>query len=685
MLYYNRIGKGDGLCLNRKIARLLEPRLQLYFFVLLCFAAASAFFDYRLAAAEGAVVVALYLYYRASSRERRREILKYIDTVAMNVDTATKDTMLNSPLPMVIFNPADDEVIWSNDRFLQITGEREHLFDSKITNAIPGFSSRWLMEGKTECPNQVRIGNRDYMVFGNLVRTDPSATSGRGLLATTYWMDITDFAAIRAKYYATRPVAAIIVLDNYEEIMKNISDNARSTLLSELGMQIDEWAAPANGFLCKYDRDRYLFLFEEQKLSSFTEGKFSLLDAVHNIVSPNGIPATISIGIGKDADSYHDLFQFASLSIEMALSRGGDQVVIKNRFTFEFFGGRTKETEKRTKVKSRVMANALGELVNDSSMIFAMGHRMPDFDSVGAAAGVCAIARKRGRPAYIVVDQEHTLAGDLIERLRELPEYENLFISPQDAIVMADTRSLLVVVDTSRPEQVLSEDLLFSCNRVAVIDHHRRAATYISNATLNFHEPYASSTSEQVTELLQYLLEPSDLLRAEAEGLLAGIMLDTRSFSVRTGSRTFEAAAFLRRSGADTSEVMKYFRNDFSSTIAKYDIIRKAKLYKCGIVIAVTDQNVGRVPPAQAADELLSISEVSASFVLSPDHQGILLSARSSGDVNVQLISEMLGGGGNAASAGAQLPGKTLEEAYQILIDAINQYLGAAETGPEPS
>ncbi len=238
-------------------------------------------------------------------------------------------------------------------------------------------------------------------------------------------------------------------------------------------MQIDEWAAPANGFLCKYDRDRYLFLFEEQKLSSFTEGKFSLLDAVHNIVSPNGIPATISIGIGKDADSYHDLFQFASLSIEMALSRGGDQVVIKNRFTFEFFGGRTKETEKRTKVKSRVMANALGELVNDSSMIFAMGHRMPDFDSV-APRRACAPLPESGPPGLYCRGSEHTLAGDLIERLRELPEYENLFISPQDAIVMADTRSLLVVVDTSRPEQVLSEDLLFSCNRVAVIDHHRR-------------------------------------------------------------------------------------------------------------------------------------------------------------------------------------------------------------------
>ena len=298
--------------------------------------------------------------------------MKYIESLATNVDMASKDTMLNSPLPMVIFNPADDEVIWSNDRFLQITGEREHLFDSKITSAIPGFSSRWLMEGKTECPTQVHIGSRDYMVFGNLVRTDP-AGGGRGLLATTYWMDITDYAAIRGKFYATRPVTAIIVLDNYEEIMKNISENARSAILSELGNKLEEWTAPANGLLCKYDRDRYLFLFEEQQLSAFSDGKFSVLDAAHDIVSSNGIPATISIGIGKDAESYHDLFQFASLSIEMALSRGGDQAVIKNRFTFEFFGGRTKETEKRTKVKSRVMANALGELINDSSSHFCHG------------------------------------------------------------------------------------------------------------------------------------------------------------------------------------------------------------------------------------------------------------------------------------------------------------------------
>ena len=250
-----------------------------------------------------------------------------------------------------------------------------------------------------------------------------------------------------------------------------------------------------------------------------------------------------------------------------------------------------------------------------------MGHKTSDLDSIGAATGICAIARKRGRPAYIVTDAEQTLAGGLIERLQLLPEYESLFISPQDAIVKADSRSLLVVVDTSRPEQVLSEDLLFSCNRVAVIDHHRRAATYIANATLNFHEPYASSSSEQVTELLQYLLEPSDLLQAEAESLLAGIMLDTKSFSVRTGSRTFEAAAFLRRSGADSAEVMKFFRSDLPSAIAKYDIIRNAQLYQNGIAIAVAEHTAGRIPSAQAADELLNISGITASFVLSPVQQ----------------------------------------------------------------
>ena len=657
---------------KNKLTHLLEPSLRLYFLFLLIFALISLLFSWPMAVAELVVVAILYFYFRRSNAQRQKEILNYIERVSTNMDSATKDTMVNSPLPMVIFRPENDEVIWSNSRFLQITGEREHMFDMKITDAVPDFSSRWLMEGKTECPTEVRLDQRRFLVFGHLVRTEDS--SSRGYLATTYWVDITDFAQTRDAYYANRPVVAILTLDSYEELMKGISDNAKSALLSEIEEKMAAWAAPAQGLFRRYDRGRYLFVFEERCLAQFQEKKFDLLDTVHDIVSPNGIPATLSIGIGKDADSFQDLFQYASLSVEMAFSRGGDQAVVKNKFNFEFYGGRTKELEKRTKVKSRVMANALGELVADASRVLVMGHKFPDLDCIGAAAGVCAIARKKGTPVCIVREPGQNPASDMVERLAALPEYHEVFVSPQDALVLADASDLLVVVDTNRPEQVVSEDLLAAVNKVAVIDHHRRAATYISNAALNFHEPYASSASELVTALLQYLLEPADLLRAEAEALLAGVVLDTKQFTMRTGSRTFEAAAFLRRSGADTGDVKKLFQNDLEGTIARYDIIQNARMYRDGVAVAVVDHTVGRVTAAQAADELLNISGIDTSFVLFPDGDRVIVSARSMGDVNVQVILEKLGGGGNAATAGAQIQSATLDSAARSLLRAIDQY-----------
>ena len=659
---------------KNKLTHLLEPSLRLYFVFLLLFAAVSALFSVAVAVIEAAVVAVLYLYFRRSNAQRQKEIIKYIESVTCNMDTATKDTMVNAPLPMVIFRPENDEVIWSNDRFLQLTGEREHLFDTKITAAVPDFSSRWLMEGKTECPTEVRLGERRFLVFGHLVRTEDQG--GRGYLATTYWVDVTDFAQVRDIYYSTRPVVGILTVDNYEELMKGATDSARSAMRSGIDERLAQWVAPAQGLFCRYERDRYLFVFEERFLAQFQEGKFSILETVREVVSPSGIQATLSIGIGKDADTLAELFQYAALSVEMALSRGGDQVVVKNKFNFEFYGGRTKELEKRTKVKSRVMANALGELMADASRVFVMGHKYPDMDCIGAAAGVCAMARKKGAPVHIIKEAGQNPASEMSERLGALPEYKDVFLSQQDAILLADANCLLVVVDTNRPEQVVSQDLLEAVHKVAVIDHHRRASSYIADAALNFHEPYASSASELVTELLQYLLEPADLFKTEAEALLAGMVLDTKQFTMRTGSRTFEAAAFLRRSGADTGDVKKLFQNDLEGTIAKYDIIQNAKMYHEGIAVAKVDHTVGRITAAQAADELLNISGIDTSFVLFPDQEGrVILSARSMGDVNVQVVLEKLGGGGNAATAGAQVPGKGVDEVNDMLLQAIDAYL----------
>ena len=658
--------------MNRKISKLLQPSVQLYFVILILFALASALFSIPLAVLEAVVVLILGLYTRTSGHKRRREITKYIENITGNVDVATKDTMVNSPLPMVIFRPESDDIIWTNDRFLRLTGDREHLFDAKLSSVVPGFDTRWLLEGKNECPDHVSFCGRRFVVYGHLVRT---GDKGGGFLATTYWVDVTELCETRDKYLASRPVMAVLLLDNYEDLMKNLTENERSAIFSEINARLDAWVADTHGMLRRVERDRYYYIFEEQYLARFIEKKFDILDTIRQVSNPSGIAATFSIGVGKDGGSFQELMQFANLSIEMALSRGGDQAVVRNQFTFEFYGGRSKETEKRTKVKSRVMANALSALVADSSQVFIMGHKSPDNDCMGAAAGVCAIARKKGVPAHIIREAGSPPAKVLMDKLAHLEEYQDCFLSAQEALLLADNRSLVVVVDTNRPEQVQSLDLVQSCNRVAVIDHHRRAATYIEGAALNYHEPYASSASELVTELLQYIADPTDLTRAEAEALLAGIVLDTKNFTMRTGGRTFEAAAFLRRAGADTAEVKKLFQNDLEGTIAKYAIIQNAKLYREKIAIAVVDHTVGRIVAAQAADELLNIIGIDTSFVLYPDGERVIISARSMGDTNVQVILEKLGGGGNAAAAGGQISGKSLSQVATELTQAIDQYL----------
>lgn len=660
---------------KKGLSHLLEPSFRLYFLFLAAFAVATALAgQYVLACVEGIIVLALLAYFRHGNDVRKREILSYIDNISSNMDVAAKDTMVNAPLPMVIFQAETEEVIWSNDRFLQITGERDHLFDRKVTEAAPGFDPRWLMEGKTQCPTEVHLGDRRFLVFGHLVRT--GSKGERSFLATTYWVDVTEFSLLRDQFYSSRPVVALLNLDNYDEVFRGVSDNVKSAMLSDVDRILDEWATPTHGLLCRYDRDRYLFLFEEEHLAAFLEQKFDLLDQVRGVVNPNGLPVTLSIGVGRDGDSYGDLFQYASLALEMALSRGGDQAVVKNRFNFEFYGGRrASETEKHTKVKSRVMASALYELIGDASQVFVMGHAFPDMDCIGPAAGVVAMARKRGVAAYILRDPSANPAEQLLSELAALPEYEGVCLSPTDALVKADVNSLLIVVDTNRPEQVLSPDLLDAVNKVAVIDHHRRAASYIEGAALNFHEPYASSASELTTELLQYVLDPQDLLRREAEALMAGIVLDSKNFTIRTGSRTFDAAAFLRRAGADTTEVRRFFKTDLALTISRYEIMKEARTYREGVAISALSHPVDRVTAAQASDELLTISGINASFVLFPDDAGrVILSARSSGDVNVQVITEALGGGGNAAVAGAQIPEKTVETVLEELRAAIDHY-----------
>lgn len=659
---------------NKKLSRLLEPNLKFYFAVMLLFAVAAIPVNWQLALAEGTLTVLLYFYFRQSNQKRRQGVLQYIDSVTGSVDTASKSTLINSPLPTLVFRPDTGEIIWSNESFLQLAGVREHLFEMRLSEAVPNFQVQWLLSGKQESPERVELNNHRFRVYGSLVRSR-NRTGVQSLVATTYWVETTEADHLREVYEASRPVAAILMLDNYEDLMKACEDTQRSAVLAQIDEKLQTWANAGQGILLKTDRNHYLFLFEEQYFQHFVDEKFSILDTVRAIRVAENIHPTLSIGIGKDSPSIPELYKNAKLSLEMALSRGGDQAVVRNQVDFAFYGGRTKATEKRTKVKSRVMANAFRELIADAGEVYIMGHSFADMDAVGAAAGICCAARKQGKQARIVIDREHTAAETLIARLDALPEYSGVFLTPAEAFLQMRADTLLVVVDTNRPDMVENPQLLESCNRVAVIDHHRRAATYIENAAFNFHEPYASSASELVTELLQYLVEPTDLLREEAGALLAGIVLDTKHFTQRTGGRTFEAAAFLRRSGADTAEVQRLFQGDLKDMVTKYDIIRRAEMYRSNIAVSVVEEpGVDRVAAAQAADDLLTLKGVQASFVIYAAEGAVLMSARSLGEINVQVILEALGGGGNSTTAGARIEDTDPESVRQQLIGVLDAY-----------
>ena len=659
--------------MNKKISRILKTNVTLYMLCLALFVLAAIPVDLRLAIGEAVMAILVYMLCRKRSRSTQQSLRQYLDRLNGGMDSARASNMLFAPLPMMVFSLHSEEILWGNDSFMQLSGKGEELFDMHVEAVVPQFNTHWILEDKRECPELVMWNDRIYRVFGSVSRHGEMGRSEEPL-ATTYWMDVTELEQMRQTLEMTQPVVAILMIDNYEELMKACPESKRSAVLAALEEKLNEWAAPSNGLLLGYDRDRFLFVFEEKDYAGYAEKRFDLLERVREVVAGEGVAATLSIGIGRDGDSFEELFKNAAMALEMALSRGGDQAVVKDRLNFDFYGGRSKATEKRTKVKSRVMANALGELIDDAKQVYVMGHKYADMDCLGAAAGICCIARKKGKRVQIVMDTENNAVHPVLRKLRALPEYKDVFIGGGDAFLRVQPGTLLVVVDTNRPASVESESLLETCNRVAVIDHHRRGSSYIEKMALNYHEPYASSASELVTELLQYLVEPGDMLLEEAEALLAGLVLDTKNFTNRTGGRTFEAAAFLRRRGADTQEVQRIFQSDLQSMISRYDIIRQAQLYHENIAVVALEEECDRVTAAKAADELLTLKGVQASFVLYKKDDGVYISARSLGDVNVQVIVEALGGGGNSTTAGGQVADTTVGEVREKLLEKIDQY-----------
>ncbi len=662
--------------MDKNLKKLAEPGVRLHLVILVIFAAASLYFKlYELAAAEAGVILLLLVYGFFAKRSREKRLSACIEAITYDTENSKSSALVNFPMPIAVFRLDDSRIIWGNEMFFSMCGTPEARIDARVADLVPQFTGKWLLEGKTQSPELLTVNGKKYRLQGSIVHTGAEDAENVSM-GIVYWLDVTEYDNIRIKYEETRPVAGVVVIDNLDELFKNQTDRIKNDIRDAVEDRLRQWCEEYGGILRRFDRDRYLVVFEKQDIDHMKLDKFKITEEMHQVESPNGINASVSIGFGMDGTNLGEALQFADVGIELALSRGGDQTVIKDRVSFQFFGGRGLEVEKRTKVRSRNMANTLAKLMRDSSRVLVMGHRFADLDAVGAAVGVCCIARSCGVRANIVIDSNKNAAHALIEHMRAEAEYKDCFISPQDALLRADGRTLLVVVDTSRPEQVENPELLSICSRVAVIDHHRVAATYIQNAALGFIEAYASSACELIAEMLQELIEIGDILKCEADAMLAGIVLDTKSFTLRTGDRTFEAAAYLRRAGADTAEVKRFLRTGMKDAVARYKIMQSAELYR-GVAIAAPSEEENRIVIAQAADELLNISGVDASIVVAPCDEGyISVSARSIGEVNVQCLMEKLGGGGNRSAAAAQIKDKSLPEAVNSVYAVIDDYFG---------
>ena len=553
-----------------------------------------------------------------------------------------------------------DELVWGNSLFKEMLCENKDCVGESITAFTSGVRLQDIVKGNG---TNITHNGLKYTVYAVKLRTS----------CILYFIEDTYFKDTVREFLDSRPAVATIMFDNREELLKDASDGQGTQLVAMVEKTLQKWVSSTSGFYKKLSGGRYLMVMEERHLRRFVEEKFRILDAIRNIKLDEHRYATISIGVGRGGKSLAEDENWSRKALDMALGRGGDQVAIKNGNTFEFFGGVSKGVERHDKVRSRVIALTLADNIKNSDCVFVMGHQFSDLDSVGASIGLwSAITTGQEKPCYVVLNREQTLAGALVETVEKAGN-TGMFLSPREALSLITDRSLLIIVDTHSESFVESRDLYKYSKRTVVIDHHRMMVKHIENAIIFYHEPYASSASEMVTELVQYLGENA-IGRLEADALLAGITLDTKNFVLKTGVRTFEAAAFLRRKGADTVEVKRLFSNSIDTYRAKYQLVSNAEIYNsCAVTAADEDCPDIRIASAQAADELLGVQGVNASFVLYSSAGTVNISARSLGAVNVQVVMEKLGGGGHQTMAGAQLKDTTVTAVRERLIEILNE------------
>ncbi|WP_455537700.1 DHH family phosphoesterase [Terrisporobacter sp.] len=607
------------------------------------------------------------------SNFRKKEWNKYIENLSLDIDETTKKAIMNLPIPLCILE-FDGNISWYNNKFYDMTGSPD-LLGENIDNIIKNLNLRKVLNENKEMYTDVSYKDKEYTVVYNVIKNEQNKQVK--YLMMLYWIDKTEYLAITQKYEEEKNIIMLIQVDGYDEVLKSTSEEKRPLISVELerilsGLELDLQAA-----VKRTAKDKYIVITNQKGLSKLQENKFTILDTIRDIDYGNTLPVTISIGVGRDGESIYENIQLATGALDLALGRGGDQAIVKTKDKFEFYGGKSKAVEKTTKVKSRLIGHALKEIVSQSKMIYVMGHKYPDLDAIGAAVGIYDICKSLKKETHIVLDQVNESIDEFVSRLNKCEYYNDLFISKEEAIKNCTKDTLVVVVDTHRPSYTECEELLKISKKVAVIDHHRKGVESIQDTVLAFHEIYVSSTCEMVTEVVQYLEDDVKINKLTAEGLLAGISLDTKFFAFKTGVRTFEAASYLKKAGADTTEVKKLFRTNVEDFKAKAEIISNTHIIDSRICISYSKKHTENINVviAQAADELLTVKNIEASFILGEKNGTVFISARSLGKINVHVLMEKLGGGGHIDIAGAQLKGVSIEEAYRKVKQIIEQYL----------
>lgn len=620
-------------------------------------------------------LVIIYTFW--NDNKRKTEITQHIQEITGNVETAAKNSLANSPFPLILIE-TDGNVVWKNFKFNNefVNIDIKNILVELVKEIKIDLEKR-INKKDRNIEKQIEIGKKTYKIIGEYVKIKQKGRNKQAVYTLLlYFIDETNYLSALKEIKDTKTCIGILKIDNYEETMQAIATENRPQIIAEIEKNIYDWSSSISAMIVKPERDTYIFVFEYKYLEKIKENKFEILDNVKNIDLQGLLQITLTIAISNEGETNQEKYKTALATMDVALGRGGDQAVVREDGKYNFFGGKTQEVEKRTKVKARIVAHALEELISESEDVMIMGHINGDIDSMGSSMGIYRLAKNLNKEAHIVNNTFGLSLSSFIETVKNDETYKDIFYDKTEALANITSKTLLIIVDTHKKSYVEVPELLEKTSKIVIIDHHRISTDYIDNAILTFHEVYASSAAELVTELLQYAEKEPEITTLEAESLYGGIMVDTKNFTFKTGVRTFEAAAYLRKCGVDIIKVKKWFQSDLQSYNTIAEIVKKAEIINDTIAISIYDKidKDANVICAKAADELLTINTITASFVIGYLGEKVCISGRSLGSINVQVILEKLGGGGHITLAGAQVEGMTQEEVKQELINIIKEY-----------